>query len=200
MSKVFQISYLLHSCMPSRETSKCCQIRHSSLRTREWNPPFDPIFHAFRHFVPLAFREVVHANWCFAHYHLLLAEQHSQRLNLFPWTYLSMEKHCTDRTARPGVKIRPVDNRYDLFRKDQIHGLQIAWLWNSTVLPHVNRSCVLFYSTWHFSVGKKRRILEGVRKGKFPLSPLPLPLRPFFWFARSNFRAISRSENACNRG
>lgn len=51
-----------------------------------------------------------------------------------------------------------------------------------------------------FPSEKKRRILEGVRKGKFLLSPLPLPLRPFFGFARSNFRAISRSENACNRG
>ena len=41
-----------------------------------------------------------------------------------------------------------------------------------------------------FPSEKKRGILEGVGKGKFPLSPLPLPLRPFFWFARSNVRAI----------
>ena len=47
------------------------------------------------------------------------------------------------------------------------------------VLPHVNRSCVLFYSTRHFSVEKKENI-RGGGEGKVSSFPLPLPLLPFF--------------------
>ena len=47
---------------------------------------------------------------------------------------------------------------------------------------------------------EKKKNIRGGEEGKVSSFPTSPPLRPFFWSARSNFRAISRSENACNRG